>query len=495
MKKTRKSLASRLNGLIATVAPQVALRRETALARRELLMSSVHYQGAGRGARGKDFRKNRTDAVESVRGDRETISFIARDMLRNNARVVKGRRQLTSNVIAAGILPTVKFAKGAGENIQTQIEGLITDHCMTTDFDVDGRVNMLGQQSVGFGTIVGDGEVLYRRRFRKPSDGFPLNFQVQMLETDFLNTQIDGLLSNGNHAVQGIEFNKLGQRVFYHLFEHHPGGRQGGMPRTRRVAAENIIHAFDMTRPGQQRGVSWFAPVMTLLHDLHKYQDGQVKRQEIASLFAAIFTSEKTGDALEEEMGELAAGSILKIGSDESIDFTNPPSVEGYGDFMKATDRVIAASIGTTYEGFTGDYSNVNYTSGRMARTDTDPAVQNWQRNLMIVQVCARFGIWIKEGIQDVTDIDPKSYGIDWTPPTRPVVDPTKDYKADAQAVAAGQTSRRAVIRRRGEDPLKVEAEILEERKWERENDLAFGKAGETAPAPKTTKPKGAKDE
>lgn len=487
------SFASRLNGLIATVAPRVALRRETALARRELLMSSAHYQGAGRGARGKDFRINRTDAVESARGDRERLSYISRDMMRNNARVVKGRRQLTNSVVAAGILPTVTFEDDAGDNVRKTIEGLINDHCMTTDFDVDGRVSMLGQQSVGFGTIVGDGEVLYRRRFRRHSDGFALNFQVQMLETDFLNTQIDGKLANGNSAVQGVEFNKAGQRVAYHLFEHHPGSRLGGMPRSVRVDAENIIHAYDVTRPGQQRGVSWFAPVMTLLHDLHKYQDGQVKRQEIASLFAAIFTSEKTGNALDEDMAELSAGSVLTIGSDETMEFTSPPSVEGYGDFMKATDRVIAAGIGLTYEGFTGDYSQVNYSGGRMGRTDIDPGVQHWQRNLMIVSVCARFGNWIKEGIQDVADIDPKSYRIDWTPPTRPVVDPTKDYKADAQAVAAGQMSRRSVIRRRGEDPVKVEDEILAERKWERENHLEFGKPSGAAADPKSTKLEGAK--
>jgi len=483
MANFNQSFASRLNGLIATIAPQYALRREAALTKRNMLMSSAHYQAAGRGARSKDFRVNRTDAVEAVRWDRDRISYIARDMMRNNARVVKGRRQLTNSVVGAGILPTVKFSDGrGGDNLRKMIEGLIDDHCLTTDFDADGRINMLGQQSVGFGTIVGDGEVLFRRRFRRQSDGYALNFQVQVLETDFLNTQIDGPLANGNYAHQGIEFNKQGQRVYYHLFEYHPGSRSGaGLPRSKRISAENIIHAYDVTRPGQQRGVSWFAPVMTLLHDLQKYQDGQVKRQEIASLFAAVYQTNTESDELEQDMGELSAGSILTIGAEEKMDFTNPPSVEGYGDFMKATDRVIAAALGVTYEGFTGDYSQVNYTSGRMGRMDTDPGIQNWQRNLMIVQICAQFGNWIKEAVQDVADIDPRDYKLEWTPPTRPVVDPTKDYKADAAAVDAGQISRRAVIRRRGDDPVKVEAEILEERKWERKNSVSFRKS--TSPA------------
>ncbi len=473
-KKSRRTFASRLNSLIAPFAPSLALRREAALVRREVLLGSGHYDGAGRGQRGKDFRKNRTDAVEALRADREPLSYIARDMLRNNPRVVRIKRLLRNNIVGAGIKPSVRWSGDPDDPRKSQVEALIKDHCLKRNFDADGVLTMLGQQSLALGTIVGDGEVLLRRRFRRPGDGFPLNFQVQVLETDFLNRNIDGKLANGNHAVEGIEFTPIGQRVAYHLYQSHPGGRHGALPASTRVDARNVIHAFDMARPGQHRGVSWFAPVIPLLHDLQRYQDGQVKRQEIAALFAGILQTGTETEEIEGALEDLKAGSIMTVGQDESLTFTNPPAVEGYEPFMRATDRVIAAAMGVTYEALAGDYTGVNYTSGRMGRMDVDPNIKDWQDNLMVAQICDTFAAWIAEGIEDVADIPRDLWQMIWTPPVRPMVDPTKDYKANETAMRSGQKSRRQVIRESGGDPDKVDQEIKEERDWAAENDLVF---------------------
>lgn len=469
-------LARRINDMIGFFSPGRALARETASMQRGLLqVTASHYQGAGRGARSKDFRANKTDAIEASRGDRSRMSWIARDMLRNNPRVVKIRRQLISNVIGPGIQPSVRWLGETSEDRRRgEIEGLIRDHCLTTDFDVDGLQSMLGMQALGFGSIVLDGEVLYRRRYRPASGGYKLNFQVQALEADFLDQMVDGPLSNGNYAVLGIEFNKIGKRVAYHLYEAHPGSRRGGALVSRRIPAEHVIHAFDPVRPGQVRGVSWLAPVVTLLHELQKYQDGQVKRQEIAALFAAVLKTDEEASALENQTSGLTPGAVMTIGSDESIDFTDPPSVDGYEPFMRVTDRVIASAMGITYESLNGDYSNVNYTSGRMARMDVDPNIKGWQNNLMIANVCNGFGRWIKEAVEDVADIPPGMWDLVHTPPTRPVVDPTKDYKANETAILSGQKSRRQVIREQGGDPQKIETELREERGWERDEGLLF---------------------
>lgn len=467
--KPTPPLASRINGLIAAFAPRVALRREMALTQRAALVKmGGHYEGAGRTSRGSDFRVNRSDSVEAIRADRARLSYIARDMARNNPRAVRARRQLINHVVGAGIVPSVHTESGRDTD-KARIEALIKAHCLSPHWDVDNRLSMLAQQGVGFGAIVGDGEVLFRRRFRRSSDGHPLNFQVQLLETDYLNEQIDGKLANGNMAIQGIEFDRIGRRVAYHLYAEHPGGRYGAMPATKRVDASNIIHAFDVLRPGQQRGVSWFAPVVTLLHELQKYQDGQVKRQEVAAMFAAIMKTESP-----EDLTELAPGSVLQIGMDDEIDWTDPPSVEGYEPFMKVTERTIAAAMGLTYEQLTGDLRQTSYTSHRAGRMATDPNIKDWQNNLMIGQVCEGFTRWIKEGLQDVADIDPQSFNLRFTPPARPVVDPSKDAQADRAEIEAGLSSRREKLRERGKDPVKVEAEIVEEREAARAAGVGY---------------------
>lgn len=469
-----------LNDFIARFAPGLALAREANAARRSLLVQNMggNYDGAGRGRRGADFRVNRSDAIESMRADRDRMSWIGRDMVRNNPRVVKIVRQLSGNVVGAGIVPSVRWLKetpGRQNPDRKIVENLLRRHCTeSTAIDADGLRTIYGLQSGGFAQTVVDGEVLFRRLYRRRADGYPLNFQIQMLEADYLDRNVDGDLPGGGFAVQGIEFNKAGQRVAYHLHRSHPGGRGAGYPDTVRVEAEHVIHAFDPLRAGQQRGITWLAPVITLLHDLQKYQDGQVKRQEIASMFAGIYQSETPGAEMESQIGELSPGAILPIGHDESIEFTNPPSVDGYEPFMRVTDRTIAGAMGLTYEGFTGDYSSVNYTSGRMGRMDIDPQIRGWQQNLMIAQISAGFGRWISEAIEDQTDIGADDYGLVWTPPTRPLLDPTKDYKAYEIAMRSGQKARRQVIRETGGDPDKVDAEISEERAWARGEGVVF---------------------
>lgn len=453
-----------LNDFIGIFSPKAALARETMSVRRQALMASAsHYQGAGRGRRGADFRTNSTDAVESMRADRGRMSYVARDMVRNNPRAVKATRVLVNSVVGSGIVPTVK-SEIENVEIDDRIKKAIIKHLTSKDIDADGKCNVYGLQSLAFRTIVGSGEVLIRRRYRRSKDGYRLPVQFQVLEADFLNENIDGDLPNGNRAVQGIELDKLGKRVAYHLYAEHPGGRYGAGLQTRRVEAKNIIHAFDVERSGQQRGISWFAPVITLLHDLHKYQDGQVKRQEIATLFAAIY--KHGSDDKAKDFGTLEAGGILHLNEDEDIDFTDPPSVDGYEPFMRVTDRAIAGGLGITYEGLTGDYTNTNYSSGRMGRLDTDPSIKHWQENLMITQVCDDLAGWIAEAVEDTFDLSPEDYRFDWTAQSRPVLDPTKDWPAMNKAVRSGFKSKRGVIREFGGDPDKVEAEIKEEQAW-----------------------------
>ena len=109
---------------------------------------------------------------------------------------------------------------------------------------------------------------------------------------------------------------------------------------------------------------------------------------------------------------------------------------------------------------------------------------RTWRKNsiILIARCCAPIGAWIKEGVEDVSDIPGDLYEIGWTPPVRPVVDPTKDYKADETAMRSGRKSRRQVIREGGQDPDAVEAEIIEERKWEKANGVTFTSSASVSP-------------
>lgn len=164
-KVSKVSLSSRINAWLSPIAPSLALQREKAqLQRRMLVAGMAHYDVAGASARSRDFRRNRTDAVEAARHDRMPISLIARDMQRNNPRVVKAERAVLNNVIGPGIVPSVKMVDPEDGVTKARIEGLIKAHLMTRSIDAAGRLNLFGLQALALGTTFLSGEVLIRKR-------------------------------------------------------------------------------------------------------------------------------------------------------------------------------------------------------------------------------------------------------------------------------------------------------------------------------------------
>lgn len=92
------------------------------------------------------------------------ISLIARDMQRNNPRVVKAERAVLNNVIGPGIVPSVKMVDPEDGATKARIEGLIKAHLMTRSIDAAGRLNLFGLQALALGTTFLSGEVLIRKR-------------------------------------------------------------------------------------------------------------------------------------------------------------------------------------------------------------------------------------------------------------------------------------------------------------------------------------------
>jgi capsid protein len=102
------------------------------------------------------------------------------------------------------------------------------------------------------------GECFIKFCISKANRTVPL--QLQVLESEHLDSSKDYALPNGNVIKSGIEFNKSGKRVAYHLFKEHPGDTCGWLNSVR-VPASEILHIYKVLRPGQIRGEPWLARV------------------------------------------------------------------------------------------------------------------------------------------------------------------------------------------------------------------------------------------
>jgi capsid protein len=62
--------------------------------------------------------------------------------------------------------------------------------------------------------------------------------------------------------------------------------------------------------------------------------------------------------------------------------------------------RKIAKGLGLTYEDFTGDYSNVNFSSARMAQIEHWHNVEDWRWHLLVPQFCDPVWKWAMQALQ-----------------------------------------------------------------------------------------------
>lgn len=466
-------MATILDRAIEWWNPGRGLVRRQARARIESLAKArMLYEGASTGRRSYGWRVAATDANAEIAGAKVRLRAISRDMVRNNPLAARAVQVIDQNVIGAGIVPTVK---SRSEPRAERIRKLIKRHLETTAFDVFGQHDLYGVQGLVTRCLVESGEVLVRRLW-STNRNLALPFQVQVLEPDFLDSTVDGQLANGNTARQGIEYDKGGQRAAYHLYRNHPGSIDAFTQETIRVPARDIIHVFRGDRAGQERGVTWFHPVMVRMKDLADFIDAQLMRQKIAACFAAFVTSETGPDGTlfdpekDQDTGlpieNVAPGMVEYLRPGQDVKFGGPPQIGDFDPYVRATQREIATGVGITYEALTGDHSQVNYSSGRMGWIEFQRSIDLWRWRTIIPKLCNGIAEWTLEavGIMAPGGVGEEA-SIEWTPPKREMLKPSEEVPTARDAIRSGLKSWSESVRELGQDPQAVAREISEDQK------------------------------
>src|SRR5262245_10979304 len=97
-----------LDGLLRWASPRAALRRE--LARTQLSYVRrvrAYYDGARSDNRANSWRITPTDANAEARIGGARLRDIARDMVRNHAYAARGKQVIQTNLVGAGIIPSI----------------------------------------------------------------------------------------------------------------------------------------------------------------------------------------------------------------------------------------------------------------------------------------------------------------------------------------------------------------------------------------------------
>lgn len=459
-----------LDRAIAQVSPRWGWKRM------QFRQALALYEGASRGRRTKGWRTPDTSIQADTRRGLALLRARSRDLAQNNAYAAAAHRELPANIIADGITPHIALPT---PEARADGEALAKEWFDEVICDVDASMNFYGIEALVARTVVEAGECLVRR-VRRPAPGSRIPLQVQVLEPDHIDTQKDGLIAGSNLIVQGVEYNPMGQRVAYWLFDHHPGDQHYRMTQlvSRRVSVSEILHIRRIERAGQVRGIPWGAPVILRLRDFDEYEDAQLIRQKIAACFSVFVTpgdqfgsmAQQSTDENERLLPEkVEPGMIEMLADGKDVTFANPPTVQGYGEYSSVTLHQIATGYGVPYSVLTGDLRQVNFSSGRLGDRGFARNVKTWQQNLFIPQLCQPVWRWFMEACIAQRLLS-APLPVRWSPPRRELTDPARELPALNTAMRSGQMTHPELLRQNGYDPDDFLREVQD---WNRSMDTA----------------------
>lgn len=442
---------------IEFASPSIALKRQQALLHAQHLRS---YDAAARGRRTDSWRVTGASANTEIGAAAATLRNRSRELSRNNPFAKKAVQSISNNTIGTGI--RAKITARSKTNKQRVHDAWIAWSDKTA-CDADNRKTFYGIQKMVMRAVIESGDCFVLKKI-DPKGKVPLKLQV--LEIDYLDmSRHDSIgTTDGVFDFYGIRFNKKGERIGYWLYESHPGESIFVRGLTSKlVPSSSVIHVFEQLRPGQQIGVPFGVSSFLRARDMDEYNDAQVVRQKIAACYSVFIQTDATiSTSVErEEMERVEPGVIQQLGAGESVHFGQPPTVENFAEFHRTIMQGIGAGFGTTYENITGDYSKVNFSSGKMGHIEHHRNVEDWQWNLIIPQLLDPVWDWFVEAA-DLVGVPVSGVTASWTPPRREMIDQAKEVKGILGAVRMGLMSVQDAIREQGYDPEEVIEEIEE---------------------------------
>lgn len=354
--------------------------------------------------------------------------------------------------------------------------------------DITGRADFAHQCRVIAKAVARDGEALIRIVTQRD---LPYGIAIQLLEVDRLDESINQVIGSTTIR-QGVEIDSTGRPVAYWIKADHPGERYGGKGTVERVPADQIIHAFLPERAEQVRGYTWFHAILLRAHQLHGYNDSAVIAARIGA--SKIATLEADPDSAPagnagDMLADSKVGGIPQINAEggEILDLTGLPGVKlnswnpdyphaNFESFVKACMRGISAGLDVATHNLSGDMTDVNYSSARIAELSEREVwmiLQDWFIFQVVEPIYQRWlAIALLRG--DITfEVSGKSLPADkfskfanasrfqgrrwrW-------VDPAKEMAAFKEAVDLKVTSRTRIAAEQGEDFEDVLDELAQE--------------------------------
>ena len=365
---------------------------------------------------------------------------------------------------------------------------------------VDGRTTGIDTLRTTIAQWCQDGEVLWELVVNPI---YRDRVAINPLEPDYLDETLNTVNpATGQQIRMSVEYNPLGRIVAYHLLTSHPGDMTWYRPETntryRRVPAENIIHVRDAERAGQTRGTPPAASIINPVKMLDGYREATTVGRRLRAALMGFFYRDQPGPAGIAEIADTQDDTdhMLEMTMEPGVLKELPPGLRfdkfdpggeqtDYKAFVHQEKTEIATGLGISVMSLGMETSGVSYSAGRTITVEDRDYYREMQAFFIRNAMVPLFKFWLRMNmLSETSDIPPsrmdavlakhvfRARGWDW-------VDPAKDVKANAEAIATGQKSLTAILAERGVDIDDHLDEIEAERQAIADKGLTFVIAGD----------------
>jgi lambda family phage portal protein len=427
-----------------------------------------------------DWVTSSTSADAEISSSLVRLRDRARQLVRDNDYARAALRAIVSNVVGTGIKlqAQVPMLRGRGRLDQATNDRIEADWARwgrATTCHVAGQLAWQDVERLVMRATAEAGEV-FVRLVPQAFGGGQTALGLEIIEADLLDEKVDGSgagvqgqLAGGEWRL-GVHVNNWGRPLEYAFLTSHPGDSQGRSVAARRVLvpAEQVLHIKLTERPGQTRGVTWFASAIRQLHQLAGFIEAEVVRARAnSSLMGFVLTD---GDAAGEALGEEVEGEYvtqfepgvwktLFPGQRVEVPQLDAPDgqLEPFGRFML---RSMAAGLGVCYEALSADFSQTSYSSSRSSQLAEREQWRALQQQLIRDLHRPVFAAWLRAAVQAGElslpgyDLAPERFedAMRWVPRGWEWVDPENEGAAYRAAVRDGFMTRTEVVASRGGD-------------------------------------------
>lgn len=449
------------------------------------------YEGAGTGGRAKGW-----DAPDQAIN---SVSLPALPLLRRRSRAAvrndpyagSAIGQRVTNLIGTGIVPHPQIKD---TELRAALQELWED--WVDEADADDRTDFYGQEALISRMVEESGECFVRFRYRREEDGLAVPLQLQVLPAEFVPVDRNFRTRRGNFVRAGIEFDQIGRRAAYWMYQQNPGETRSmatGYNTLHRIPADQVLHIYEVLEAGQLRGIPRLASVLLRLKSLDNYDDAVLFRQEVSNLFAGFIkkplpegppqVDAVTGEPLVVDrdgtpMAALEPGSMQELLEGEEVEFSDPPDAGNtYIDFMRQQLQAAAVGAELPYELLTGDMKDINDRVLRILLNNFRRRIEQLQFSVYVHQLCrpvraAWLDAAVLSGAIDLPNYtDPKQrrayLRTRWIPQGYAYHHPVQDVQGKVLEIGAGLLSRSEHVLRTGYD-----AEVID-RENAQDNDRA----------------------